>query len=129
MGFLINADRVRADPARVEVVRDWPVLCSVTAVRAFLGFLDFAITIADPLVELTSAQPTFQWGDRQQKSFNYLRNMLIDGPLLPHPDPNPLCKLIFYMDASLTGLGVVSQVVNGQERVLAYVSQTLITYQ
>ena len=50
--------------------------------------------------------------------------------MLPHPDPNPLCDLILDTDASLFGFGgVLSQVVDGQERVLDYGSRTLQTAQ
>ena len=112
MGFLINAKRGCADPAEVEVC-DWPVPCSVTDVSAFLGFCNYHCkfirhytAIAGPLVELTCARATFQWGDCQRKSSNDLCNMLIDGPLLQHPDPNLLCEFILETDASLTGLWV-----------------------
>ena len=50
--------------------------------------------------------------------------------MLPHPDTNPLCDLILDTDASLFGIGgVLSQVVDAQERVLAYGSRTLHTSQ
>ena len=66
-------------------------------------------------MELTRGRTMFKWTDR---------------PLLPHPDADPSCALILDTDASLTGLGgVLSQVVNGQERVLTYASRTLYSYQ
>ena len=129
LGFLINADGVRSDQAKIEVVRGWPIPCSLTDVRAFLGFCNYHrqfirnyAAIAAPLVELT----TFKWTDSQQQAFKQLRNDLIHGPLLPHPDLDPSCALIMDTETSLSGLGgVLSQVVNGHERVLAYASPTL----
>ena len=50
LGFLINADGVRSDPAKIEVVHNWPIPCSLTDVRAFPGFA-------------TSIQSTLRWLD------------------------------------------------------------------
>ncbi len=137
LGFVITRDGVRSDPAKVEVVKDWPIPCNITDVRSFLGFCNYHrkfianyAEIAEPLIALTRGRVNFQWLEKQQIAFNELRNCLIDGPMLPHPDPNPLCDLILDTDASLTGLGgVLSQVVDGKERVLAYASKTLTTSQ
>ena len=92
---LINADGVRSHQAKIEVVRDWPIPSSLTNVCAFLGFCNYHrelirnyAAIAAPLVELSRGRAAFKWTDRQQQAFNKLR------------------------------YGVLSQVVNGQERIL-----------
>ena len=129
LGFLITRDGVRSNPAKIEFVRDWPIPCSTTDIRTFPIIANYAV-VAEPLIALTRGRVTFHWSDKEQTAFNELRKCLINGPMLPHPDPNPLCDFILDTDDSSTGLGgVLSQVINGKERVLAYASKTLTTSQ
>ena len=109
----------------------------MTYVCSFLGFCNYHrkyipnyAVVAEPLIALTRGQVNFHWSDKEQAAFNELRKCLINGPMLPHPDPNPLCDFILDTDDSSTGLGgVLSQVINGKERILAYASKTLTTSQ
>ena len=66
----------------------------------------------------------FIWGNEQQKAFEDLKNKLISAPILAYPRFNLPFKL--HTDASLTAIGgVLSQIIDGQERVIHYGSRSL----
>ena len=41
LGFIVGADGLKVDPAKVEAVKSWPVPNTITDVRSFLGFVGF----------------------------------------------------------------------------------------
>jgi len=131
LGFKISGQGITPDTKKIECVQKWPLPCSITDVRSFVGFAnyhrrfikDFA-KIAYPLTQLTKKNSTFMWNDDLQRSFDELRHALSTAPVLDHAQSD--CPLILDTDASAYALGgVLSQVVDGQERVIAYASQTL----
>lgn len=80
--------------------------------------------IAKPLHALTAQGHKFHWNKAQQDSFEALRDVLVDAPPLVYPDFSK--TFILDTDASDTGIGVVlSQVVDGVERVVVYGSCVL----
>ena len=66
------------------------------------------------------------WGDKQQQSFDQSKQMLTSSTLPAHYDTSQ--PLVLSCDASQYGVGaVLSQVCNGDEKPIAYVSRTLTT--
>ena len=41
LGHLITADGIATDPKKIQVVKDWPTLQTVSDVRSFLGFVGY----------------------------------------------------------------------------------------
>ena len=128
LGHIVTREGLRCDPQKLEAVRNYDIPKNVTDVRAFLGFVgyyrrfikDFS-TIAVPLNELLHKDQKFYWGEQQQEAFDRLREPLMREPLLIYPDMKE--EFILDTDASGFGLGgVLSQVRDGQERVVAYAS-------
>ncbi|CAH1254301.1 GIN1 [Branchiostoma lanceolatum] len=131
LGHIISGDGTRTDPSKVSAVRDWPVPRNVKDIQKFLGFANyyrkfckgFAET-AKPLTNLTRKGVKFSWGDDCQTAFETLKNMLTSSPVLAYPDFN--VPFIVDSDASDFGIGgVLSQLHDGQERVVLYFSRTL----
>ena len=131
LGFMVSGEGVRPDPAKVACVENWPRPCTVSDVRSFLGFAsyhrrfirDFS-AIARPLTAMTEKGVEFYWGELQEGSFRKLRLALSTAPMLSHPLPE--CEFILDTDASNFAVGgVLSQVVDGIERVVAYASTAL----
>ena len=100
-------------------------------VRAFYGLAsyyrrfvkDFA-KIAEPLSRLTRKNNTFTWTDETQESFERLKSALMQTPTLEYPWPDIPC--ILDTDASDVAVGgVLSQVIDGQERPIAFFSKVL----
>ena len=79
---------------------------------------------AKPLHKLTENKWNFQWSRECDQAFRTSKIALCSQPILAFPDSEG--KYIVDTDASNTGLGaVLSQVQNGEERVIAYYSKTL----
>lgn len=131
LGHIISAEGIRADPAKVESVREWPVPKNQTEVKSFVGlasyyrrFVKGFADIARPLHRLTEKGRRFKWGDDCQQAFMQLKSSLITAPVLAYPDPQK--RFILDTDASDVGIGaVLSQEEGGVERVVAYASRAL----
>ena len=67
------------DSSKIDAIREWPTLTTVTQIRSFLGLAGFYrrfvcdfSSIAAPLHELTKKGAPFAWGDSQEVVFNTL---------------------------------------------------------
>ena len=80
--------------------------------------------IADPLVALTRKGVPFVWADEQQTAFDALRASLLSAPILGFPTETD--RFVLDTDASLFAIGgVLSQIQNEEEVVIAYASHSL----
>ena len=131
LGHVVSAEGIATDPEKVRAVAEWPVPVSVTEVRSYLGLAsyyrrfvrDFA-EIAAPLHELTKKNARFIWTEEAQNAFDTLKVALTTPPILAMPKDTG--EFIVDADASDRTLGcVLSQVQDGEERVIAYASRSL----
>ena len=131
LGHTVSAEGIATDPEKVRAVQDWEVPKDLTDVRSFLGlcsyyrrFIPQFGTIAKPLTRLTEKDHGFKWGVEQEEAWATLKHKLLSAPVLAYPDPQK--EFILDTDASAYGIGaVLSQVQDGQERVIAYGSRCL----
>ena len=122
---------LECDPKKIEDVKSWPVPDCLKSVRQFLGFVGYYrrfipkfADIATPLVYLTGKDVPFVWDTDCSAAFQELRASLIDAPILAFPTETG--QYILDTDASNFGLGgVLSQMQDDQERVVAYCSRAL----
>jgi transposase InsO family protein len=131
LGHIVSQEGLSVDPAKIESVTQWPVPESVTEVRGFIGLcsyyrkfiLGFA-EIARPLHALTGKGVPFIWSRECQGAFDTLKKCLTSTPILTMPTDSD--GYILDTDASNRSIGaVLSQVQDGQERVIAYASKLL----
>ena len=153
VGHILSADRISANPEKVDKVRDWPVPKNAKELHSFLGLASYYCQIIPnfthiakclhQLVGLTNIKKTK--GKRKEAIsledvkkldltlpifvFDALKLALTTAPVLGYPDFNS--EFILKTDASLRRLGAVwSQVdENGKVHVIAYTSQTLRPYE
>ena len=131
LGHVVSEAGVAMSPEKVRAILEWPVPQCVTDVRSFLGtasyyrrFVRDFSGIAAPLHRLTETGIEWRWADEHQQAFDQLKATLAVAPVLRFPVKD--APYILDTDASNTGIGaVLSQVVDGQERVLGYASRTL----
>ena len=108
-----------ARPEDKKNLRSFLGLCSYY--RSFIK--DFS-TIAKPLSSMSSPNVKFTWTNECTEAFNTLKSMLVSAPILGHVKGDG--EFILDSDASDFGLGgVVSQIQDGKEVVIAYGSRTL----
>ena len=132
LGHIISAAGIATDPKKTEKVKNWPTPTNKEQLHSFLGLAlyysrfvkDFA-RLAAPLHRLTSKSCPFKWTPEAQASFDALRVALCSPPVLGYPDPKG-GPFVLDCDASQGAVGaVLSQVQDGEERVLAYSSEVL----
>jgi transposase InsO family protein len=128
LGFLISHNSIEPDQDKVQAIKDWPTPDSVTAVRSFLGLLNYYRRFisgftekALPLLELTKKEMEFTWNERRNRSFEILKEALISAPVLRMPDYTR--RFYVWPDASNTCMGgVLTQEVLGTHSPIAYLS-------
>lgn len=131
LGFVVDSEGLRIDPDKTAAVLEFPVPKTVKQLRRFLGmaswyrrFIPEFATIAEPLTRLTKKDQPWRWEDAQQNALDALKKHLTSAPTLACPDFSLPFSL--QTDASSVGLGaVITQNIDGQERVIAYASRTL----
>jgi hypothetical protein len=131
LGHIVSPEGVTTDPEKLEAVREWPTPRNKHEVRSFLGlctyyrrFIFGFADIAKPLTRLTEEKRSYQWTPDVEAAFQALKEALCAAPILAYPQPGG--KFIVDTDASNVGVGgVLSQLQDGQERVISYYSKTL----
>ncbi|KAA3469062.1 RNA-directed DNA polymerase-like protein [Gossypium australe] len=93
LGHIVSASRIRVDPSKIYVILEWKPLKNMSEVRSFLGltgyysrFVKGFLTIATPLAKLLQKAVRFEWSDRCQKSFDQLKALLTEVPILVQPE-------------------------------------------
>jgi hypothetical protein len=132
VGHVVAADGVATDPQKLEAVRDYPVPVDVKSLRSFLGlasyyrrFVPGFSKVAGPLHALTKKDVKFVWGPKCQSSFEELKRLLTNAPVLAFPDFSR--RFLLETDASGAGLGTVlaQEQSDGAVRPIAYASRSL----
>lgn len=131
LGHVVSGQGIATNPEKIKAVEEWGTPKDLHEVRSFLGlcsyyrrFIKGFSTIAKPLTRLTEKGREFDWGQEQEEAWLELKGKLVSSPVLAYPDPG--LQFILDTDASGYGIGaVLSQVQNGEERVIAYGSRTL----
>jgi hypothetical protein len=86
---IVGGGQLKIDPSKIDVIVNWPDPKSVTKIQSFLGavqywrrFISNFSFIATPLHALTNVKNTFQWGGKQQKDFDTLKEKISTAPVL-----------------------------------------------
>ena len=130
-GHIVDKEGSRPNPEKLAALESWPTPTTVTGVRSFIGFCSYYrkyirgfAEIARPLHALTKKSVKFTWKPEHTEAFDQLRNELVRGPVLSFPDFSQ--PFIIDTDASNNSLGaVLSNVIDGEERPLAFMSRVL----
>ncbi|KAJ8370954.1 hypothetical protein SKAU_G00109820 [Synaphobranchus kaupii] len=112
LGFIIEEGSIRADPAKIKAVTEWPQPTSRKHLQQFLGFANFYrrfirnySVIAAPLTKLTSVALPYCWNSNAQRAFELLKVRFSSAPILRHPDTSR--QFTVEVDASDTGVGAI----------------------
>ncbi|GJS27585.1 putative reverse transcriptase domain-containing protein [Tanacetum coccineum] len=127
LGHVIDSEDIYVDPAKIESIKDWASPKSPTEIRQFLGlawyyrrFIEGFSKIAKPMTKITQKKVKFEWGDKQEATFQVLKQKLCSAPILALPEGSE--DFFAYCDASKKGLGAVLM---QREKVIAYASHQL----
>ena len=127
LGHIVSAEGIRVDPVKIEAIVNWKPPRNVTKVRSFLGlagyyrrFIQGFSVIASSLTRLLQKGVKFEWDDKCQSSFQRLKEILVEAPVLIQPTSGR--EYTVYSDASRIGLGCVLM---QDGKVVAYASRQL----
>ncbi|GJV38752.1 putative reverse transcriptase domain-containing protein [Tanacetum coccineum] len=127
LGHVIDSQGIHVDPAKIESIKYWASPKSPMEIRQFLGlagyyrrFIEGFSKIAKPMTKLTQKKVKFEWGDKQETSFQLLKQKLCSAPILALPEGSK--DFIVYYDASIKGLSTVLMQI---EKVITYASRQL----
>ena len=89
LGHIVGGGELRIDTYKVEAIVNWTAPKTVTEVRSFLGiaqywrkFIANFSAIAAPMHAVTSVKCAFQWGSKQKKYFESLKEKISSAPVL-----------------------------------------------
>ena len=142
LGHVVSANGVETDPEKIEKVKNWPRPSNPDELRSFLAFAgyyrrfvkDFS-KITRPLNELLPPtttkkkskkkdHPDWKWTSKEEETFQTLKNILTNPPVLAYPDFDSPFEL--HIDACGSGLGaVLYNIQDGQKKVISYASRSL----
>ena len=112
LGHIITGSTIAPDPQKLEAVKEWPVPKSVSDVRSFLGFANFFrrfvphyADIARHLDEVTGRNAHFSWNSERQRSFELLKEALLNPPVLQLANTSQPFQV--HTDASDLAIGAV----------------------
>ena len=115
LGHLVSEQGFKPLPEKLEAIRNMPHLKTPKEVKQFLGLIGYYrkfiprfSDLSRPLTRLTRHDSKFDGTPQCQKSFNHLRELLMEYPILRYPDPKK--GYTVFTDASGIGwLGVLTQ--------------------
>ncbi|XP_049886412.1 uncharacterized protein K02A2.6-like [Pectinophora gossypiella] len=132
LGYIVSKQGIRADPSKIEAIKNMPTPSNVSELRSFLGMVNFYAKFVrkmsdhlHPLYELLKKGCKWEWRATCASAFERVKELLVDGAVLAHYSPRRTTVLT--CDASAHGVGgVLSQLEDdGRERAVAYVSRKL----
>ena len=97
---------------KIEAIVNWKLPRNVIEVRSFLGLAGYYLrfvkgfsVIASSLTKSLRKGVNFEWDDKCQSSFEQLKKILVEAPLLTQPTSGR--EYALYSDASKIGLRCV----------------------
>lgn len=127
VGHLLTQNGVKADPEKIQAMRDMPEPTDVHGVQRLSGFVNYLAKflpqlsdVMSPIRQLTHKDVTWTWTDEHQRSFDKVKDMVTNAPILQYYDPTK--ELVVQCDASQAGLGAA---LLQEGRPVAYASRAL----
>ena len=118
LGHVVSSRGIATDPKKIRAIQQWPRPTTVTEVCRFTGLTNYYrkfvhgyARVARPLHNLVSGKnakkkrSVVEWTEDCEQSFDQLKRLCSDTPVLAYPDYKQKFKL--YTDASESGLGAV----------------------
>ncbi len=127
LGHVVNGERIRPDPKKVESVRHFPAPTCVEEVRRLLGvatyiskFIPRFSAKTAPLRRLLKTDAAFDWTPEHDEALRAIKHELLDEKFLYIFDPKLPVQVA--TDACSTGLGAV---LLQNDRPIAYAARSL----
>ena len=91
LGFILSPDSLTMDPAKIQVIQDWPKSHKVWDIQSFLGFTNFYwrfinnySNIVIPLTHLTWKGTPWHFSNDCQNAFSTIKKAFTCTPVITH---------------------------------------------
>ncbi|GKD98784.1 putative reverse transcriptase domain-containing protein, partial [Tanacetum coccineum] len=105
LGHVIDSRGIHVDPAKIESIKDWASHKTPTEIRQVLGlagyyrrFIEGFSKIAKSITKLTQKGIKFDWGEKEENTFQLIKQKLCSAPILALPKGSE--DFVVYCDAS-----------------------------
>lgn len=131
LGHLVTTNGIRPNPDKVQAIMNFPIPRTTKEIKSFLGLLgyyrkfikDFA-KLTKPLTECLKKGRIIELNNRYLAAFKCCKDILMNDPLLQHPDFSK--PFVLTTDASNYAIGaILSQGPIGSDKPICYASRTL----
>ena len=128
LGFVISVDKLRMDPDKVEVIKNWPSPKNIFEVRSFHGLASFYRKfirnfsgISAPMMDIVKKRHKyFHWTEEAEKSSNLLKKKITEQPILVLSD----FQKTFQVKCNASGF-TIGVVLSQEDRPIAYFNEKL----
>ena len=133
VGVAVTQGQIFPDPEKIKSVKNIKNPKTIKQLRGILGlmiyfrkFIRNYAEVAKPPTDVTRGNPQkITWSKIAQDSLDHLKKALTSEPISSLPDFQT-GQFVVTTDASTKGIGaILSQIINGEERIIAYASRTL----
>ena len=111
-GHIFSDKGVKADPSKIEVIKNMPTPESPTDLRRFLDTVQYMAKFVPKLASYSSVlrqlfvkNAKWEWTEEHTKQFHDLQLLVTNSPVLKYFDPNLPVKLL--VEASKSSLGSI----------------------
>ena len=112
LGIRIGRNGVSMDKQKIKAILEWPTPKSQHDVMVFLGFANYHRSFlkhfslyTTPLTNLLKKNKKFNWGEKEEKAFNALKDLFTSKPVLKIFSPDKPC--VMETDASDFAIGSI----------------------
>ena len=127
IGHTLSKEGLKPDPKKTRAINEMKEPKNVEELQRFLGMVTYVAKfipnysqVSAPLRQLLEKDVAWHWTENQQKSFDTLKRLITQAPVLRYFDVHKPVKIS--VDASSHGLGAV---LLQDEQPVAYASRTL----
>ena len=110
LGCIVGKHGVRPDPEKIKAITDWPVQVDVKGLRKLLGLVAYLHKYSRNYAKMTAhlsclinKNLKWSWNAECQRSFESIKQILMQSPILAIPDQNRLFHVV--CDASDYAIG------------------------
>ena len=132
LGCFIGKRGLRADPAKVKAIVDWPVPSNQKDLRKWLGLANYLHKYSDnyaemarPLSNLLKKDAEWCWDTSHDDAFAAVKDSLLHAPILALPDPARPFSVVCDASDFAIGCALLQADADGRERVIAFESRQL----
>ena len=123
----IGKRRLRANPAKVKAIVNWPVPRNQNDLRKWLPLANYLhkysknyANMARPLTNLLKKDADWCWGSTDDVAFHAVKESLLHAPILALPDPDRPFSVVCDASDFANGSALLQTDREGRERIIAF---------